>query len=113
MQPQSETDPEDLDHPSEMVDGGRHSMKVWLLLEHRTDASRRWWTGIEVRLPQNQGTMYFGVFADRIGKRLAAGGVNATAHPAPLARPGRWPPPTSAVARVRVGPANRVFVLHR
>jgi hypothetical protein len=42
-------------HPLDAIDGGHHSIKVWILIEHRTDASLRWWTGIEIQLPQRPG----------------------------------------------------------
>lgn len=42
-------------HPDDANGGGRHWIKVWILLEHRHDSSRRWWTGIAAQLPQQAG----------------------------------------------------------
>jgi hypothetical protein len=44
-----------LHDPQEIVDKGRHWLKLRLLLEHRTDASRYWWTGFYFPLPQEPG----------------------------------------------------------
>jgi hypothetical protein len=44
-----------LHHPRELIDNGRHSVKIWILIEHRTDASRSWWTPFDFALPQQPG----------------------------------------------------------
>ncbi|MFK4726435.1 hypothetical protein ABIE89_007535 [Bradyrhizobium niftali] len=44
-----------LHDPRELVDGGRHWLKIRILLEHRTDASRWWWAPFRFPLPQEPG----------------------------------------------------------
>jgi hypothetical protein len=42
-------------HPRDLVDDGRHWVKVSILIEHRTDPSRQWWTTIPGQIPQQPG----------------------------------------------------------
>jgi len=44
-----------LRHPRDLLDKGRHTLKIAILIEQRTDPKKHWWTTIEGQIPQQQG----------------------------------------------------------
>jgi hypothetical protein len=42
-------------HPRDVVDFGRHTINVSILIEDKTDPKKQWWTTIEGKIPQEPG----------------------------------------------------------